>query len=52
MGRRKDSGLTREDVARIMGSQSVQTGGLTPKGSFPARIQAAQARNEAKKGGK
>jgi hypothetical protein len=52
MGRRKDSGLTREDVARIMESQSVYTGGQTPKGSFPARIQSVQAREEAKKGGK
>ncbi len=52
MGRRKDSGLTREDVARIMGSQSVHTSGQIPKGSFPARIQAVQSKEEAKKGGK
>lgn len=52
MGKRKDHALTIEDVARIMGSQSPKAGGKTPRNSFPARIQSAQAKREAKKEGK
>lgn len=52
MGRRKDHGLTIEDVARIMESQSPKSGGKTPRDSLPARIQSAQAKRDAKKEGK
>jgi len=52
MGRRRSRGLTAEDVARIMGTQSVQTEGKVQKGSFAVRIQSAQARQKTKKEGK
>lgn len=52
MGRRKDRGLTIEDVARIMGSQSAKTGGQVQRGSFPARMQSVQAKQEGNKEGK
>jgi len=40
--------MTEEDAARIQSAYAKQHGGKVDKGSFPARAQAAAARNENK----
>jgi len=47
-GAQPENAMTKEDAARIQTAYAKQHGGEVDKGSFPARAQAAAARNENK----
>ena len=47
-GKEPKNPMTKEDAARIQGAYAKEHSGKVDKGSFPARAQAAAAKNENK----